>query len=130
MGYDLMVFDPESAPRKRSEFMTWFQKQAEWSEDHDYDDPAVSTPALKSWFLDMIKEFPAMNGPYALEHDDLDDARITDYCVGQTVIYVAFAWSQAEPAYDLVVELAKRHGLGFFDVSSHDGEIRFPDMTI
>ena len=50
MSYDLMVFDPEAAPLDRDAFMRWFEHQAEWSEDHDYDDPAVSTPALRAWF--------------------------------------------------------------------------------
>ena len=44
MSYDLMVFDPEAAPVDRHAFMEWYEAQAEWSEDHSYDDPSVSTP--------------------------------------------------------------------------------------
>ena len=36
MSFDLMVFDPAVAPRNRASFMAWYDKQAEWSEDHGY----------------------------------------------------------------------------------------------
>lgn len=128
MSYDLMVFAPESAPRSRPDFMAWFEKQAEWSEDHSYEDPVVSSPELKAWFLDMIKDFPAMNGPHS--SDDDDSSNVTDYCIGKSVIYSAFAWSEADAALDRVASLAKKHAVGFFDVSAESGDIRFPDLTI
>jgi hypothetical protein len=49
-----------------------------------------------------------------------------DYSIGRSVIYAAFAWSQAETAFEAVNRLAAKHGVGFFDVSSEQGEIRFP----
>ena len=48
MSYDLMVFDPAAAPREREEFMQWYDAQTEWAEDHECDDPAVTTPALRA----------------------------------------------------------------------------------
>jgi hypothetical protein len=45
-------------------------------EGHSYDNPDVSTPALRE------------------------------------VIYAAFAWSKAEVAYDAVVAIAAKHGVG------------------
>jgi hypothetical protein len=125
MSYDLMVFAPEAAPRERGAFLQWFAQQAEWGEAHSYDDPAVSTPELRSWFLDIITTFPPLNGPYAT--DDVDDPRVTDYSVAHGVIYAAFAWSEAEPARETVVRLARQHRVGFFDVSSDDPAIVFPD---
>ncbi len=71
MSYDLMVFDPTAVPLERAEFLNWYDEQTQWSEPHGYDDPAVSTPRLRAWFLEMIKQFPPMNGPYAT--DDLPD---------------------------------------------------------
>ncbi|VVE36385.1 hypothetical protein PIN31009_03890 [Pandoraea iniqua] len=125
MSYDLMVFEPTAAPKDRQQFMTWFQGQTAWSEAHSYDDPVVSSPALQAWFLEMVQHFPAMNGPYA--SDDVDDPKVTDYCVGQVVIYSAFAWSCAEEAYGAMKRLADKHSVGFFDVSADQGEIIFPD---
>lgn len=123
MSYDLMVFDPASAPRDRESFLSWYYQQTEWGEEHDYADPAVATPALQAWYREMIQFFPAMNGPLAAGSDA---AEVTDHCVGRSMIYSAFAWSVAEQACAKVRELAAKHGVGFFDVSSDDGEILFP----
>lgn len=125
MSYDLMVFRPSSAPKKRESFMDWYSKQTEWKEDHNYDDPKVSSEKMRNWFLDMIKTFPAMNGPYAI--DDIDNPKVTDYSIGRDVIYVAFAWSEAENAYPKMLELAEKHKVGFFDVSANNGNIYIPD---
>ncbi len=119
-----MVFDPYAAPRGRDEFLSWYNEQTEWSEGHSYDDPQVTTPALASWFKEMSQAFPPMNGPFASGDDD--DPRVTDYSIGKAIIYVAFAWSQAEVAFEAVDRLAAKHGVGFFDVSAEQGEIRFP----
>ena len=124
MSYDLMVFDPEAAPRDREEFMRWYRAQTEWSEDHSYDDPRVTIPALAGWFAEISEAFPPMNGPGA--SDDYDNPRLTDYSIGRSVIYVAFAWSEADAAFETVRRLAIEHEVGFFDVSADEGEIRFP----
>lgn len=124
MSYDLMVFNPEIAPKKRHEFMAWYQEQTKWEEEHSYDDPIVTTANLRSWFMEMIKTFPAMNGPFAI--DDPDDDSVTDYSVGRDVIYAAFAWSLAEEAYEVMKGLAEKHKVGFFDASADEGDILFP----
>lgn len=124
MSYDLMVFRPESAPREREEFMDWYQEQTKWAEEHDYSDPIVTSEELQNWFKEMINTFPAMNGPFAVE--DISDENVTDYCIGKDVIYVTFAWSIAEKAYDVMKSNAEKHGVGFFDASADDGEILFP----
>jgi hypothetical protein len=125
MSYDLMVFDPSAPPPDRAGYMAWYHEQTQWSEVHDYDDPKVSTPELRAWFLEMIQAFPAMNGPYA--SDDVDDPRVTDYCVGKSVIYAAFAWSESVVALETMFELARKHKVGFFDVSSDNGQVWMPD---
>ena len=123
MSYDLMVFDVQAAPTNLPAFMEWYEKQTEWSEDHGYDDPSVSTAALREWFLEMIQEFPAMNGPHA--SDDVDDPKLTSYSVGRSAVYAAFAWSQTEAAYRAMTSLAQKHRLGFFDASG-DGAVWVP----
>ena len=127
MSYDLMVFDPAAAPATPAEFMAWYEAQAEWEEDHDYEDPTVSTPALRAWFIAMQPHFPAMNGPFAPKDDPEDDALLSDYCVGRVVIYVAFAWSKAEEAYPIMKQLALQHAVGFFDASGSPGQVWLPD---
>jgi hypothetical protein len=126
MSYDLMAFRPESAPRTRNEFMNWFEKQARWEEEHDYNDPAIASPELQDWFHTMIKTFPALNGPYS--SDDFDNDRLSDYCTGKEVIYVAFGWTVAEQAYSIMKKNAEEHNVGFFDVSAKLGAIMFPNQ--
>ena len=125
MSYDLMVFRNESAPKNRGEFMNWYQNQTEWTEEHSYDDPAITTIELRNWFMEMIQTFPALNGPFA--NEDVDGDYVSDYSIGRDVIYVGFAWSLVEEAFRTVVELAEKYSVGFFDVSSENGDIYFPE---
>jgi hypothetical protein len=126
VSYDLMVFEPSAAPSSHRDFMQWYDQQTQWAEGHSYDDPVVSTANLRAWFMDIIQSYRPLNGP--LSQDDLpeDEASATDYSVGKSVIYCAFAWSKAEPAYRLVFELAQKHRVGFFNVSSANEEVWLP----
>lgn len=125
-----MVFDPAAAPRDRTAFLTWFEQQAEWSEGHSYNDPAVTSENLATWYAAMRGEFPNMNGPGAYDIDaDGENPRVTDYSIGKSVIYTAFAWSQTEAAYATMRRLAAEHRVGFFNVSAREGEIWFPPVN-
>ena len=131
MSYDLMVFALEHAPQQREPFLAWYQQQSQWKERHSYDDPQVTTPELRAWFQEMIQEFPPLDGPLApdIEAEDFDEEledRLTGYCIGKSVIYASFAWSEAEMAYRHVKDLAARHKVGFFDASSNSLEIWLP----
>lgn len=128
MSYNLMVFEEDRAPKTKDEFMQWFRRQTEWGEEHDYDSIDVSGPALKAWFMEMKDHFPPMNGTFAPDPDEFEDfdSRTGDYSIGREMIYAGFAWSAAKEAHDLACQLAKKHGLGFFDAEG-DGKIIFPD---
>ena len=131
MSYDLMVFDPALAPGEAVAFFAWYDEVMDAEPDGDvfadFSDPAITTPPLRAWFLDMIKEFPAMNGAHAANIDDLeDDARLTDYDIGKARIYAAFSWSDPEAAHKATVRLAAKHGVGFLDASG-DGSVWLPD---
>ncbi len=41
------------------------------------------------------------------------ESSLTEYSIGNAMIYTAFAWSVADEAYSTVKELAKKHGVGF-----------------
>jgi hypothetical protein len=126
MSYDLMVFRPDVAPRTRPEFMDWYSEQTQWTEEHSYDDPSITSDDLQSWFIEMIEFYPAMNGPYAKEENE-DNEFVTDYSIGKNVIYAGFSWSLAEQAYEKMKTLAEKHKVGFLDASADDGDILFPD---
>jgi len=131
MSYDLMVFEKSAAPNNRKDFMKWYEKQTEWGEDHSYDDPSVTSSALKSWFMEIKKTFPPMNGPDAPTEEEIDnmenESYLTDYSIGREVIYIAFSWSLIDEAHEKTKLLALKHGVGFFNVSADDGEIIFSD---
>lgn len=121
-----MVFEPSAAPHERAAFMAWYAEQAEWSEGHSYDDPAVASPALQRWFAEMIQHFPPLNGPFS--SPDAEGPEVTDHCIGQHVIYSAFSWSLADQAHARMRELAIKHGVGFFHASDDPGEILIPGV--
>jgi len=126
MSYDLMVFEPGAVPVSHAEFLDWYAGQTKWSEDHGYDDPALSSSKLRAWFEDMIEIFPPMHGPYAKEHGAEDEASSSDYAIGADFIYVSFAWSKVEMAYMTVARLAEKHHLGLFNASSTGEEVWVP----
>ncbi len=128
MSFDLAVFSPDAAPRDREAFMTWYHEQMKWAGPKDYGDPSSLNPDLLSFFTAMVEEFPAMNGPLAKRVPDDEDPvpRTTDYCGADAFLYMAFAWSVAEDAYEFVRETARATGVGFFDASDDEAEPEFP----
>jgi hypothetical protein len=67
-----------------------------------------------------------LNGPYSVE-ENVDNPKTADYCIGRAVIYVGFFWDCAEEALKTALECADKHKVGFFDVSSEDGAVLFPE---
>ena len=122
-----MVFDPQAVPHDREGFMAWYFEQTKWSEAHGYDNPKVTKPELNSWFLDMSLEFPSIDDPK--HRDDIDNTKLSGYNFGSVIIYVTFAWSEAENAYEAMFRLAKKHKIGFFDVSKSNGQVWLPDTN-
>lgn len=127
MSYDLMVFDVRCAPNNSKKFMLWYNEQTEWNEGHDYDDPAVTESKLKSWFLEVIITFPALNGPFS-NTNIVENDHLTDYSIGKHIIYACVGYNIAEEAYIKMSSLAEKHGLGFFDPSG-ESNIFVPNKT-
>jgi hypothetical protein len=126
MSYDLMVFQPDAAPANHSDFLRWYLEVVEWDEGHSYDDPAITTPQLRAWFFETSEQFPPLNGPFSKEDLPDDESTATDYSIGKSAIYACFAWSKVEPAYQRMFDLAAKHKLGFFNVSSNQEEVWLP----
>lgn len=129
MSYDLAVFDVEAAPKTRDDFLAWYDRKTEWNEPIDYNDPGNLSPSLRKFFNGMIELFPPLNGPLRYEpKSDLeeDPDEITDYCMSNDLIYMGFRWSVVDAAFAKVKEAAQLCGVGFFNVSSEEGEIVLP----
>lgn len=125
MSYDLMVFNPNAAPKNEKDFLEWYAAQTEWTEEHNYDHPDITTISLRNWYLEMIQTFPDLNGIFTYDHDR-NNVFESDYSIGKDIIYVAFSWSLAENAYNTMFKLAAKHSVGFYDTSSDNGCIFFP----
>lgn len=125
MSYDLMVFEPEAAPKDHDAFMDWYFKLTKWA-DGPYDDPTRTSARLRAWVKDMQCAFPDMNAPDAEVHLQGDDSALSDYTIGRQFVYASFAWSKAAAAVGEAERLAKLHGVGFFDVSSDGEEVWLP----
>lgn len=128
VSYDVLAFD--SASTTDDEFPAWWHEQSRWSESHSYNDSAVTTPALRGFYSELIRTFPPMNGPdaptnEAFTRDGDLESRLTDYTIGTTMIYACFAWSQEPAARDVFAKLAKKHGVAICWVSD-TGEIVRP----
>ena len=121
-----MVFDPAAAPTDREAFLAWYNSHNDETELFDPTRSEFSTPNLRSWLDDMLKTFPAMNGPYSNADQDVDDPHLSDYGINRTNIYACFAWSIAESAYNAVMTLAEKHGIAVYDVSDTEGRIWRP----
>jgi hypothetical protein len=127
VSFDLVVFDAVKAPKDRKSFLAWWKEISAWNDEgHDYNNPDLTTPSLRAWFMDMISEFPPMNGPYAKDELPEEESVATDYTIGKAVIHAAFAWSKGEQAGDAVIRCAERHKVGVFNVSSPDGQVYIP----
>lgn len=129
-----MVFRKEKAPKKRKDFLEWYYKKTEWTENQNYNNAHKASKNLRNWYLEMKQTFPPMNGPDSPSSEEWGkleeiglDAYLTDYAIDQDIIYAAFAWSVAEEAYKAVYTLAEKYGVGFFDVSGEAGNIFFPE---
>jgi hypothetical protein len=125
MSYDLMVFEPNAPPASHAEFLDWYAEQTKWSEDHGYDDPALSSANLRAWFEDMIEIFSPVHGQLAKGRVE-EEVSSADYAIGAEFILVSFAWSMAEAAYITVARLAEKHHVGLFNASSSGEEVWLP----
>jgi hypothetical protein len=128
MSYDLFVFEPQDKLRERQAFLAWYEAQTNWSPSIDYCNPSNASPGLRAWYLDMIGTFVPINGPDRPPIDEIEQSPSADYCVGPMFIYVAFAGLNSRNAYEKVVSLAAKHGLGFFNASGN-AEVWFPTST-
>ncbi len=122
-----MVFEPEAAPKEHQASMRWYAGFTKWNEGHSYKDPSVTSRRLRLWLSDIQRSYPDMDSMEAADLIPNDDGSLSSYSIGKQAIYVCFAWSKAEEAYTRVMELAGRHEVGFFDVSSPGQEVWMPD---
>jgi len=124
LSYDLVVFDTTFPLSTYDDFILWYENQTISTVIEDYENPANLSDILYAWYTDMIKQFPPLNPPDFSR--EIDDSKLSEYIFHKQVVYVEFAWSQAEFAYKTVFKLAKKHKIGFYDLSSSKGDVWLP----
>lgn len=128
MSYDLLVFEPAAVPVEPAAFQAWYDAFTRWDGAWDYNDPALCSAALQRWEAGMRRRFWALNGPYASRTGPwFRPSDSVDLACAPNAIYAGFAWNRADVARESALALAKRHGLGFYDISG-DGAVWRPDL--
>lgn len=117
MSYDIFAFDAATAP-DNDDLLTWYHQQAQ---DSSYD-PEVATPRLRSFYRDLIRVFPPINGPDAPDDDEAD----TDYAFGRGALYVSFRWPKFDQAREAFLQLGQAHGVGVCEISESPAVIHRP----
>ena len=69
MSYDILIFEPDAVTDE--DFPQWWEQVSRWEEPRDYDTTEGSTPAIRSFYRDIIRTFPPFNGPDALSEEEL-----------------------------------------------------------
>ena len=118
-GYDLMVFEPEVAPKDYDAFLAWFAEEMACDEGHAYNDSRVTSEKLRAWYRDMLLVFPS--GADEFEENspgDYEEDSYSGYSIGRHFIYVIFVPAMTETALRTTFDLATKHGLGLFEPTS------------
>ena len=102
-------------------------------EPHHYDSIECATPAIRSFYRDLVRAFPPFNGPDALSDDEVD-ARlaqglpVADYTIDEDLVYVGVSWSAADALVATASELAWTHRLAAAYVSDDGAIVRPPEQ--
>ncbi|OLO69301.1 hypothetical protein BKH20_07280 [Actinomyces oris] len=133
MSYDILIFEPDAVTDE--DFPQWWDRVAQWDGPRDFSTIDGSTPAIRSFYRDLIRAFPPFNGPDALSDDEVD-ARlaqgfpVADYTIGEDLVYVGVSWSAADTLVTTVSELAWTHRLAVAYVSDEGAIVRPPEQPV
>lgn len=115
MSYDIMLFDRRQRFRTYKEFIAWYNDSVD-NQDSDY---KVTTPNLQQWFLDIKDILRPLNGEISPRDEELDCGEFpeAEYGFGKEFIYLELAQANREKALEIVMDLARKHHLAYFDIS-------------
>ena len=122
-----MIFEPAAVSDE--DFPQWWERVSRWEEPRDYDTTEGSTPAIRSFFRDLIRAFPPLNGPDALSEEELEEREaeglpVADYTIGADYIYIGVGWSDADALVKIVGQMAWTHRLAVAYVSDDSSIVR------
>ena len=128
MSYDILIFEPDAVTDE--DFPEWWDRVSRWEEPHNYDGIERATPAIRSFYRDLVRTFPPFNGPDALSDEELEEREdkglpVADYTIGADYIYISVGWSDANALVKIVGQMAWTQRLAVAYVSE-DSSIFWP----
>ena len=131
MSCDILIFEPGAVADEG--IPQWWDRVSQWEESHHYDSIERATPAIRSFYRDLIRFFPPFNGPDALSEDEVDvrlaqGLPVADYTIGEDFIYIGVSWSAADALVATASELAWTHRLAAAYVSDDGAIVRPPEQ--
>ena len=121
MSYDILIFEPDVVTDE--DFPQWWEQVvSQWDEPRDFSTIDGSTPAIRSFYRDIIRTFPPINGPDALTEEELEEREaeglpVADYTIGADFIYVSVGWSDADTLVKIAGQMAWTQRLAVVYVS-------------
>ena len=127
MSYDILIFDPDAVTDE--DFPRWWDRVSQWEEPHHYDSIERATPAIRSFYRDLVRTFPPFNGPDALSDEELEEREdkglpVADYTIGADYIYISVGWSDANALVKIVGQMAWTQRLAVAYVSEDSSIFR------
>ena len=127
MSYDILIFEPDVVTDE--DFPQWWEQISRWEEPRDYYTTEGSTPAIRSFYRDLIRAFPPFNGPDALSDAELEEREeqglpVADYTIGADYIYIGVGWSDANALVKIVGQMAWTQRLAVAYVSEDSSIFR------
>ena len=127
MSYDILIFEPAAVSDE--EFPQWWEQVSRWEEPRDYDTTEGSTPAIRSFYRDLIRSFPPFNGPDALSEEELEEREdkglpVAEYTIGADHIYISVGWSDANALVKIVGQMYWTQRLAVAYVSDDSSIVR------
>lgn len=121
MSFDIVAFDPRFVPRRKNRFKTWLHLQMGKKESGCYDDITVSSPILRCWYVEMIKDFPAMKRMDSISEEQLfelclPEDHLADYTIHQGFICASFNSLAAELAWEKSCCWAEEYGVALYAI--------------
>jgi len=127
MSYDILTFEPDVVTDEG--FPQWWDRVSQWEEPRHYDSIERATPAIRSFYRDLVRTFPPFNGPDALSDDEVDvrlaqGVPVADYTIGADYIYIGVGWSDANALVKIVGQMAWTQRLAVAYVSEDSSIFR------
>ena len=128
MSYDILIFEPDVVTDE--DFPQWWEQVvSQWDEPRDFSTIDGSTPAIRSFYRDIIRTFPPINGPDALTEEELEEREaeglpVADYTIGADFIYVSVGWSDADTLVKIAGQMAWTQRLAVAYVSEDSSIFR------